>query len=76
MRMSISGFKDMILEGDVSRVYTTEGGLEVDIRLASPVGWEANVLVSRRDVCRAARVVLRHPLQLLGFMLLGGRKRS
>lgn len=75
MRMKVSGFPTIELEGDITGLRESHGYLSMNVRLTKPVGWDARAALTHRDLMTLMKLLLLKPANLR-FIIFGSRKPS
>lgn len=64
MRMRVSGLQNVELVGDITGFHESEGYLIMNVRLTTPVGWEARAALTHRDLMNLVKLLLLKPANL------------
>ena len=59
MRMKVSGLENVELVGEISGVHESDGYLIMDVRLTTPVGWQARTALTHKDLVALIKLLLK-----------------
>ena len=75
MRMKVSGLPNVELVGDISDFRESDGCLMMNIRLTTPVGWQASAALTHRELMTLVRLMLK-PSNLIYLLFGFGKPRK
>jgi len=61
MRMKVSGLQNVELVGDITGFHESDGYLIMDVRLTTPVGWQARAALTHKDLMKLVKLLLLKP---------------
>jgi hypothetical protein len=75
MKMKVSGLENMELAGNITGFRVSRGYLLMNIRLTTPVGWNAEAALTHKDLMTFMKLLLSKP-SIISYILFGSRKRT
>ncbi len=76
MKMKVSGLENVELVGDITGISESKGYLIMNVRLTTPLGWQAKAALTHKDLRNLIKLLLLRPSNLR-YMIFGfGKPRS
>lgn len=75
MKMKVSGLESIELAGEIVGFHESDGYLIMDVRLTTPVGWQARVALTHKDFMTFVKLLLFKPSNLR-YLFFGFGKPS
>ena len=64
MKMKVSGLENIEFVGEITGFHESDGYLMMNVRLTTPVGWEARAALTHKDLIDLVKLLLFKPSNL------------